>query len=585
MSSYLRSRSRQYLWALILGMGLFSVSVPAVRSQDSAAPQQLQTARTYVKTPLFELPLNIDEKTRAATKEVRLYCKPNTGAAWVLLEKCPPTQTKFNFHAGKEGEYTFTITMVDNSGREVPSDPDRALFHQVVVVDLQPPQADVQFLGTSKEGYNILVEVRDPNLDPTKTQVFFQTKDQVWRIIESAQRSNRYTIPIQAAITGKVRVGAADMSGNVLQRDFDLAAQLSSNSPAPAPSSNPVSITNSSPIPVEGKVNGSVPTQINSITALETGNPPPLSSLPPMVPNTIQTVKGSTQDFSDTLPLPSVPSFEPSDTSKMPAGPPLAPSEKTLWAPRQASPQSAANNPRLAQPTQILGASTSNHRAPSRVSHHLLNHKQLLLDYKIDQVGQSGVGKVEVWITSDQSKTWQRLGEDTECKSPLAIELPGEGLYGVTLVVSNGRGYGATPPRPGDAPEAWVEIDTTKPVVDFTNVRAGTGDDAGSIYVSWLAQDRNLAADTVELYFATSRDSDWQPIAKGLKNEGRYRFVPPAGVGSQIFFRLVARDLAGNTAVAETQQSVALDDQSRPRGRLLGISPLAPEVRLEPMGN
>ena len=40
------------------------------------------------------------------------------------------------------------------------------------------------------------------------------------------------------------------------------------------------------------------------------------------------------------------------------------------------------------------------------------------------QVGTSGVGKVEVWITRDKCKTWQKFCEDPHRKSPVAIELP-----------------------------------------------------------------------------------------------------------------------------------------------------------------
>ncbi len=581
MSSSIRKRTRRFLGTLFLGLGLLAGSVPAVRAQAAAA-QPAQIAHCFVKSPYFELPLNIGEQARAAARELRLYCKPSPTSAWVLLQKAPPTQSKFSFHAAREGEYLFTITMMDQAGRETPSDPDKASFRLAVVVDLQPPQADVQFVGKCPQGFDIQVDVRDANLDPTKTQVLYQTKDQAWRPIESV-RGNRCTLPIQAALTGMVRVYAADMSGNVTQRDFDLSTHVGATTTARAPAAIPtpvvtdpsvnvVPITNISVTPVEATVgspmpaptragsvsDGPAPTRAGSVsdgpaptptTQPDTGIPPPSSYAPvgpnmPTVTNSFSAANRAEQNVSDNFPPLPMPRQEPSETVKTAVG------------------------------GQGVGG----------VNRHLVNHRQLLMAYKIEQVGRSGVGKVEVWITSDQSKTWQRLGEDTECKGSVAIELPGEGLYGVTLVVSNGRGYGANPPRSGDAPDAWVEVDTTRPVVDFTNIRAGTGNDAGSIYVSWLAQDRNLAADAVELYFATSRDSAWQPIAKGLKNEGRYRWSPPAGVGAQVYLRLVAHDLAGNTAVVESPQAVALDDSSRPRGRLVGISPCEPEAHLEPMG-
>ena len=76
-----------------------------------------------------------------------------------------------------------------------------------------------------------------------------------------------------------------------------------------------------------------------------------------------------------------------------------------------------------------------------------------MIDYRLEQIGASGVGKIEIWITADHSQSWQKLREDVERKSPVAIELPGEGLYGIAMVVSNGRGFGGSPPNPGDVPD------------------------------------------------------------------------------------------------------------------------------------
>ena len=144
------------------------------------------------------------------------------------------------------------------------------------------------------------------------------------------------------------------------------------------------------------------------------------------------------------------------------------------------------------------------------------------------------------------------------------------------MVVSNGRGFGATPPNPGDAPESWIEVDTTKPAAELMHVRAGPGDDSAALHIAWNARDKNLSSDSVELHFATKREGPWQPIAKGLKREGVYRWLPPAEAGAHAFIRLTVRDLANNVATAATPEAVALDDQSRPRGRVLGVTTAPP---------
>src|SRR5205814_9381534 len=94
----------------------------------------------------------------------------------------------------------------------------------------------------------------------------------------------------------------------------------------------------------------------------------------------------------------------------------------------------------------------------------IINTTRASLDYRIDQVGPSGVGKVEVWVTMDQGHSWQRLCEDTDRRSPAEFELPGDGLYGLRVVVSNGNGFGGRAPMGGDQPHCWIEVDTQAPV-------------------------------------------------------------------------------------------------------------------------
>ncbi len=212
-------------------------------------------------------------------------------------------------------------------------------------------------------------------------------------------------------------------------------------------------------------------------------------------------------------------------------------------------------------------------RDAAPANRHLSNSTRMFLEYKVDSLGASGVGRVEVWYTRDLGQSWNKLCDDTDKQSPAEINLPGEGLYGVSLVVTNGRGFGGSTPKTGDAPDYWAEIDTTRPIGDITAIHAG---DDGALHITWIARDKNLAAEPIELAYAANRDGPWQSIAKAVKNDGLFRWAPPVEVGPQAFFRLTIRDQAGNTTMSETHQPVPLDDQSRPRGRVLGISTSTP---------
>jgi hypothetical protein len=203
---------------------------------------------------------------------------------------------------------------------------------------------------------------------------------------------------------------------------------------------------------------------------------------------------------------------------------------------------------------------------------HLDNHTHVFLDYQIEKAGVSGVGRVEIWHTRDLGQTWLKLGEDANRKGQAEIDLPGEGVYGLTVIVSNGRGFGANPPKPGDTPDWWIEVDMTKPQAELLNVRTNPNGDDGSLHITWLAKDKNLHPEPIDLSYAVNRQGPWLPIAKSLKNDGLYRWAPTAVMGTHAFVRLTVHDLAGNTASSESAQPVALDDLSRPHGRLVGVS-------------
>ncbi len=125
---------------------------------------------------------------------------------------------------------------------------------------------------------------------------------------------------------------------------------------------------------------------------------------------------------------------------------------------------------------------------------------------------------------------------------------------------------------PGDTPDYWIEIDTTKPRAELLNVRSNPNGDDGACTSPGPPRTRTCIAEPIDLYYAINRQGPWVPIAKGLKNEGLYRWTPAPEIGSHAFIRLAVHDQAGNTASSETVQPVALDDLSRPRGRISGVT-------------
>ena len=212
-------------------------------------------------------------------------------------------------------------------------------------------------------------------------------------------------------------------------------------------------------------------------------------------------------------------------------------------------------------------------------SRQIINTTRASLAYQIDQVGPSGIGKVEVWVTVDQGHSWQRVCEDAGRRSvaPAAgptprhaeFELPGDGVYGVRIVVTNGNGFGGRTPIAGDQPQCWIEVDTACPVVALREIEPVSN--GSTIDVRWMVSDKNLGAEPINVYYATRKEGPWLALAKNLKNDGLYRWQFPRDAGGQFFFRVEATDLAGNTARGETTTAVMLD-LTEPRASVIGVN-------------
>jgi hypothetical protein len=209
------------------------------------------------------------------------------------------------------------------------------------------------------------------------------------------------------------------------------------------------------------------------------------------------------------------------------------------------------------------------HSAPTGGNRQLLNTTRASLDYRIDQVGPSGVGKVEVWLTADQGHSWQRLCEDKNRHSPTEFDLPGDGVFGVRVVVTNGNGFGGRPPVAGDQPHCWIEVDTVPPSLQLRDLEPITN--GGSIDIRWTASDKNLGSEPVNLFYATRKEGPWQPLAMHLKNDGHYLWNFPRDGAGQFFLRGEVTDLAGNVAKCDLATPVVLD-MTEPRASVVGIT-------------
>jgi hypothetical protein len=249
-----------------------------------------------------------------------------------------------------------------------------------------------------------------------------------------------------------------------------------------------------------------------------------------------------------------------------PVAPPSAPTLPTapIMPPMPPAARESAPPP---MPTKLAEKPMPPPDAPAQERPQLLNGVHCLLEYAVDVPNPT---RVEGYATKDGGQSWQKLGEDAEHKSPFEFELPGDGTYGLVLVVSTPN-HPAQPPAAGDTPDWWVEIVTGKPTVMMSEVKLGTGDENGQLVLKWSSEAKHLGPNPVSLYWAPSTSGPWALGATGMKSTGTARWAVPQDAGSKFFLKLEATDLAGNVGKWESKEPVSLATE-KPHVHIIGVS-------------
>ena len=199
----------------------------------------------------------------------------------------------------------------------------------------------------------------------------------------------------------------------------------------------------------------------------------------------------------------------------------------------------------------------------------VVNHHVFDLEYQVDDVGPSGVSAVELYVTEDGGQHWFTYGNDDDVRSPVLIDTRGEGTFGFAVRVRNGLGFADDPPQPGQAPEIVVTVDESLPVIELAQPDIRTTG-IGSIQLSWKVRELNPASTAVRLEYAAAPNGPWSLVFDWQFDPGGYQWGVRPGTPTQLYFRLLARDAAGNVASAQTMQPVVVDLR-RPVGRLLRV--------------
>jgi hypothetical protein len=205
-----------------------------------------------------------------------------------------------------------------------------------------------------------------------------------------------------------------------------------------------------------------------------------------------------------------------------------------------------------------------------------VNSLTFRIGYEVAEVGPSGVGQVEFFITEDDGAHWYHYGTDEDGVSPFEVTVPRDGSYGFSMRVKSGIGLSNPPPQPEDAPDSYIVVDRMGPEVTLLPLTQGGAEQQNELVIEWSIQDDLLSDRPVSLFYSTNPDQgEWEPITGWMANTERFVWAVSPQFRKSVFIRLDARDAAGNVTSVVSDAPVVLD-RSRPQARITDVETVHP---------
>lgn len=523
---------------------------------DSAQAAGIPSAPVYTSKTQFRIPYHYDqaEIERLGAREIRLYVSTDRGVTWNHLKSVAPMARKFPFQATQDGEYWFSVRTLDSKNQLHPS--GRVFEPGLrVVIDTTPPQLDLDLRQLSPGKVQLIWNAEDKYLDPSKLVLeYAQNGSQNWqRVIVAPHSKGQTTWSISQGGVVSVRGVIKDRANNIGSSQKQLRVVAAASRTVPKAKQDVPDFNQ--PI-----AQGSMPD--NSFTLSEPESLKPYSDAGKSLPSE------QLKSFENQTPLANreLPSVFPKKGSldqQPQAEQPLQDQVKGHYV--ADSPETRPHYAKNRYP-----ASEQNW-APERKQ--VLNGAQFQIGFQVDEVGPSGVGAIELYITEDNGQKWYKYGEDPDKKSPFHVEVPHDGIYGFALRVRSGVGLADALPKSGEKPDVVIVVDRTAPALKLNPVKQGLGGEANKVTISWAMSDQNPAEKPIVINFSTQPDGPWEPIVDWQEDMGRFTWSVKPGNPSKFYLQVIARDAAGNISKEVTSEPIILD-LTKPSGRIVDVEVL-----------
>lgn len=556
------------LWRHWLAGAVAACACGLATAEPTATPGLPELVRTKERTFAipFRIPKSDDPDADAVAQKVVLNVSTDLGISWQTAGEAAPTATSFTYRAETDGEYWFRLRAVDKKGRSRGGEgPDIR-----VLVDAAGPRlAGRVWKGTDGE-IVCRYAAADDSLKLESLKVEYRgPADSGWKSVAAqailARESPAHLVGEEiwwagdkvAAMT--VRIAIADSSGNQTVKQFSLE-------------------------PTDPGID-------QTVLAKEIGVPP----LPEQQPTADQGPSSAGVTIASLTPAApaagagtwSAESAAPWSDGQPKAASVASPSaaasgRSVLVRPANTSaagmlPQAEPRPTPQRQPlgdTGIAQSATGNALEYRGRPLQLTNSRRFVWDYEIPSVrAAAGRLRAELWTTQDGGVTWQRTAVDNDGRSPIDVNLPATGLYGVRLELVADAGDESGGPRSGATPDTWVGVDEEAPQIDLVAIVRDETTPSGGLVIRYVVHDPLITPRSVRLLYSPNADGPWATIADGLENQGEHRWAPDRSVPAQVFVRAEAADAAGNVGSATSPDEIST---TAPRfgGKLGGLRPL-----------
>ncbi|MEZ6124854.1 MAG: hypothetical protein R3C49_17030 [Planctomycetaceae bacterium] len=518
-----------------LGSSLLAFALPAVCSAESVS----------TNTTSFRIPFAVEagDSTDPRASAI-LFVSKNHGP----MEQADRVSLKdggFEFSAPTDGFYGFAVRIADADGR-IADDPGQMSPELEVEVDTTAPSVQLQLAEIGPGEVSVTWVCSEASIAPNSLILeYAEGSDGRWLPINvTPSASGHAVVKSQPGNAVSVRSFVSDLAGNQGIGSGQIVLTSEQNAPTRDPRG----------------IQATTQTTTRPQQTVRSAGQPLLGASPFGQHSTPQSSPAVAQPTHSQMPLQGYPTYPTQPAYGM-------------------NPPAASNPYRSAASTVIQPSLTTNGGGYSQMSGmnptagQVLNTREFDIAYEVQDVGPSGVSGVQLYVTENNGQEWFTYGDDPDLRSPFQVDSRGEGTFGFAVRVRNGLGFSDPPPQPGELPSVVVTVDQTPPVTSMAPpqiIATGTG----SIRLNWQVSEAHPSTAPVRLEYSMSSSGPWTPVFDWQADTRGYELPMQPGMPGSLYFRLLARDAAGNISTAQTAQPLLID-QHRPSARVLSVQPVS----------